>query len=119
MTILTFIIVVVAFVDTMALLPILSPFAVSLGARSVMVGLILGTYSLVNMVGNVIAGPIIDRRGRRVTIRFGMVVAGLSLAAYALVTAPWQLLVLRAFHGAGGAILVPAAFAHAGDRSVV
>ncbi|TVQ17322.1 MAG: MFS transporter, partial [Spirochaetaceae bacterium] len=45
MTILTFIIVVVAFVDTMALLPILSPFAVSLGARSVMVGLILGTYS--------------------------------------------------------------------------
>ena len=110
-------VVTVAFLDTMAQLPLLSPFATSLGAGATTVGMILGAYSLVNMIGNVVAGPVIDRAGRRVTIAVGMLLAGAALAAYALVQTPGQLLLLRLAHGAGGAVLIPAVFAWMGDRS--
>lgn len=110
-------IIVVSFLDTMTQLPILSPFVVSLGAGATYTGVILGSYSLVNMVGNVLAGPVIDTRGSRVTIVVGMLIAGAAVAGYAAVTRPWQLLVLRLVHGAGGAILIPAVFAWAGDRT--
>ncbi len=110
-------VVTVAFLDTMAQLPLLSPFAASLGAGAATVGVILGAYSLVNMIGNVAAGPVIDRAGRRVTIAGGMLIAGAALAAYALVRTPGQLLLLRLAHGAGGALLIPAVFAWMGDRA--
>ena len=113
----TYFVVTVSFLDTMAQLPLLSPFAASLGAGPTSIGFILGAYSLVNMMGNVIAGPVIDRIGRRYTIASGMLVAGLAVAAYAFVVAPWQLLGARLLHGLGGAVLVPAVFAHVGDRS--
>lgn len=109
--------VTVSFIDTMAQLPILPPFVASLGAGSISVGVILGAYSLINMIGNVLAGPLIDRYGRRASIVGGMLVAGAAVAAYALVRAPWQLLLLRLVHGAGGAVLVPAIYAHVGDRA--
>lgn len=113
----TYFVVTVSFLDTMAQLPLLSPFAASLGAGPTSIGIILGAYSLVNMVGNVIAGPVIDRLGRRYTIAAGMLAAGLAVAAYAFVVTPWQLLGARLLHGLGGAVLVPAVFAHVGDRS--
>ena len=113
----THLLVTVAFIDTMAQLPLLSPFAASLGAGATFIGVILGAYSLVNMVGNVAAGPVIDRMGRRITLAAGMLVAGGAVAAYAFVAAPWQLLGLRLVHGMGGAFLIPAAFAYVGDRS--
>lgn len=113
------VVVTVAFLDTMVQLPLLSPFAASLGAGAATAGFILGAYSLVNMIGNVVAGPVIDRAGRRRTIAGGMLIAGAALAAYALVRTPGQLLLLRLAHGAGGAVLIPAVFAWMGDRSRV
>ncbi|SHG47903.1 Predicted arabinose efflux permease, MFS family [Thermosyntropha lipolytica DSM 11003] len=110
-------VVVVSFIDTMAQLPILSPFAYSLGASSIMVGLIMGAYSFFNMAGNLGAGFIIDRYGRKKAITFGMLLAGMAVFLYGWVNFPYQLLGLRIFHGLGGAILVPAAFAYLGDRA--
>ena len=99
----------------MAQLPVLSPFAASLGAGATMIGIILAAYSLANMVGNVGAGPLIDRYGRKVGIVGGMATAGIAVALYAVVASPGQLVALRVLHGVGGAVLVPAAFAYAGD----
>lgn len=101
----------------MAQLPILAPYALSLGAGSLFTGIILGSYSMVNMAGNVLAGPVIDAHDRRVTIVAGLLTAGLAVAGYAVVRHPWQLLLVRLVHGAGGAVLIPAVFAWAGDRS--
>lgn len=101
----------------MAQLPILGPFAVSFGTGAVYTGIILGSYSLVNMTGNLLAGPFIDSRDREITIVLGLAVAGLAVAGYAIVARPWQLLLVRLLHGAGGAILIPAVFAWAGDNS--
>ncbi len=101
----------------MAQLPVLAPYAASLGAGALFTGVILGSYSLVNMTGNLLAGPVIDAYDRRVTIVAGLLTAGLAVAGYAVVTHPWQLLLVRLVHGAGGAVLIPAVFAWAGDRS--
>lgn len=110
-------VIVVSFIDTMAQLPILSTFVSSLGASAIMVGVIMGAYSFSNMVGNLGAGFIIDRYGRKIGIIGGMFLAGFSVLLYAWVTSPTQLLWLRIVHGIGGAILIPAAFAYLGDLS--
>ena len=112
-----FFVIVVSFLDTMAQLPVLPPFVRSLGAGAGLVGVVLAAYSIANMVGNIGAGLIIDRFGRKAGIVVGMAVAGSAVALYAAVTSPQQLLVLRVLHGVGGAILVPAAFAFAGDAA--
>ncbi|QGT99400.1 putative MFS-type transporter [Candidatus Syntrophocurvum alkaliphilum] len=114
--ILVYFIVIVSFIDTMAQLPILSPYVYSLGATSIVVGLIMGAYSLFNMIGNLGAGLIIDRYGRKIAIISGMIIAGSAVSLYAFVASPFQLLILRIIHGLGGAILIPAAFAYVGDR---
>jgi MFS family permease len=113
----TYSIIVVAFLDTMAMLPILSPFVLSLGAGALYTGVILGSYSLVNMLGNITAGPIIDIYGRRIPMVFGMAAAGAAVIGYSFAGQPWQLLGFRIIHGLGGAVLVPAVFAYAGDKT--
>lgn len=101
----------------MAQLPVLAPFAASLGAGATMIGVILAAYSLANMVGNLGAGALIDRYGRKVGIVGGMATAGIAVALYAVAVSPAQLVALRVLHGLGGAVLVPAAFAYAGDSA--
>ncbi len=46
----------VAFFDLHAQYPILSPFALSLGAAPSFIGFILGMYSITHLPGNLIAG---------------------------------------------------------------
>ena len=101
----------------MTQLPILAPYVASFGVGAIYTGVILGSYSFVNMAGNLVAGPVIDAFDRRVTIGIGMAVAGLAVAGYSMATRPGHLLVLRILHGAGGAVLIPAVFAWAGDRA--
>ena len=113
----TYFIITVAFLDTMAQLPILAPFIASLGASGAYAGLILGSYSFFNMVGNLAAGPAIDRYGRRAGIVAGMLIAGIAVASYAIAARPGHLLGFRILHGLGGAILIPAVFAYAGDAT--
>lgn len=103
------------FFDNFTQIPMISPYAVSLGASAVMAGWIVGIYSLTNMVGNVGAGVVLDRMGRRVPLAIGLAWAGLGLWLYGVVGTPWGLLLARAFHGLGGSILVPAIFTLAAD----
>ena len=112
-----FFVIMVSFLDTMAQLPVLPSFVRSLGAGARMVGVVLAAYSIANMAGNVGAGLVIDRFGRKAGIVLGMVVAGGAVALYATVSSPQQLLGLRILHGLGGAILIPAAFAFSGDAA--
>lgn len=112
-----YVIIVIAFLDTFVQLPIIAPFAQSLGANSLMIGLIIGTYSLANMGGNVIAGLWIDKFGRKKILVTGLLFVSVCLVAYALVNTPLQLLAIRTIHGIGGGLLVPAAFAFLGDHA--
>ncbi|MGN7455186.1 MFS transporter [Paenibacillus pasadenensis] len=98
----------VAFFDLHAQYPILTPFAVSLGAAPSFIGLMMGLYSLTHLPGNLIAGYGIDRFGSRLFISLSLLGAGVILLLQAQVTNPWQLLALRSVSGFVLAFLSPA-----------
>ncbi|MEX2415897.1 MAG: MFS transporter [Paenibacillaceae bacterium] len=101
----------VAFFDLHAQYPILTPFAVSLGATPSFIGLIMGMYSITHLPGNLIAGYSVDRMGSRVFIVLSLLLAGCILLLQSHVTNPWQLLVLRSISGFVLAFLSPACMA--------
>ncbi|HEY2492853.1 MAG TPA: MFS transporter [Paenibacillus sp.] len=100
-----------AFFDLHAQYPILTPFAVSLGAAPVFIGWMMGIYALTHIPGNLIAGTVIDRHGSRRYIIFSLVSAGVILLLQAHVEFPWQLIVLRSLSGFVLAFLSPACLA--------
>ncbi len=98
----------VAFFDLHAQYPILTPFAISIGAAPSFIGLMMGIYSITHLPGNLIAGYGVDRYGSRLFIVFSLLAAGIVLLFQAGVTNPWQLLVLRSISGFVLAFLSPA-----------
>ncbi|MBJ6362300.1 MFS transporter [Paenibacillus sp. GCM10012307] len=101
----------VAFFDLHAQYPILTPFALSLGAAPSFIGLMMGLYSITHLPGNLIAGYSVDRFGSRLFIVFSLLLAGVILLLQSQVTNPWQLLVLRSISGFVLAFLSPACMA--------
>ena len=98
----------VAMFDLHAQYPILTPFAVSLGAAPSFIGLMMGMYSITHLPGNLIAGFSVDRFGSRIFIVLSLLLAGIVLLIQSRVTDPWQLLVLRSISGFVLAFLSPA-----------
>lgn len=101
----------VAFFDLHAQYPILTPFAVSLGAAPSFIGLMMGLYSITHLPGNIIAGYSVDRFGSRIFIFSSLLLAGCILLVQSRITDPWQLLVLRSISGFVLAFLSPACMA--------
>ncbi|MFE8695727.1 MFS transporter [Cytobacillus sp. FJAT-53684] len=104
------IIVLISFIDMFSQLPIMSPFAKSLGASPALIGMIVGMYSFSNMFGNILAGYWIDKHGGKKVLLFGFSFTGAILLLYTIVTSPEQLMAVRFFHGLFSGFLVPAAF---------
>ncbi|MHA6483084.1 MFS transporter [Paenibacillus sp. strain BS8-2] len=98
----------VAFFDLHAQYPILTPFAISIGAAPSFIGLMMGMYSITHLPGNLLAGYGVDRYGSRLFIVFSLLGAGVILLFQAYVTDPWQLLLLRSISGFVLAFLSPA-----------
>lgn len=97
-----------AFFDLHAQYPILTPFAMSLGAGPAFIGWMMGMYSLTHLPGNLLAGVLVDRNGSRRYIVFSLTTAGAILLLQAHAQLPWHLLVLRAASGFALAFLSPA-----------
>jgi DHA1 family multidrug resistance protein-like MFS transporter len=112
-----YLIVMVSFIDTFSQLPLMAPYAVELGAGSLLTGLIIGMYSFSNMWGNLYSGIKSDRTGRKKMLLLGMGIAAGSLLFYGAVSSPIQLLFIRLIHGVGGGLMIPAVFAYLGDRT--
>lgn len=98
----------VAIFDLHAQYPMLSPFALSLGAAPSFIGFIMGMYSITHIPGNLIAGYGIDRYGSKIFIVSSMFGAGLLLLWQASIDSPMQLLVIRSISGFVLAFLSPA-----------
>jgi MFS family permease len=101
----------VAFFDLHAQYPILSPFALSLGAAPSFIGLILGVYSITHLPGNLLAGYGVDKYGSKIFIVCSLIVAGIVLIFQSNVKDPWQLLYIRSISGFVLAFLSPACLA--------
>lgn len=111
------VVVFVAFADLFVHYPLAAPYAASLGATPVAIGLIVASYSVANLVGNVGAGFVLDRFGRVRPILVSLALTALVVATYAYARTPLQLAVTRIAHGLVVAALAPGAFALTGDAA--
>lgn len=112
-----YLIIFFAFFDLFAQLPIISPFAVSLGAGPFLAGLAVGMYSLSNTFGNVISGIFSDRKGPFVILLVGLISTSAALFVYGLAEGPYSLLAIRFLHGLAAGLTVPAAFTYLANRT--
>jgi DHA1 family inner membrane transport protein len=78
-------------------------------------GLLASAYALPTAILSPIFGPLSDRRGRRFALLLGLSIFAAAAAACVVAPSLPVLLATRAMNGIGAAILLPAAFAWAGD----
>ncbi|WP_153730601.1 MFS transporter [Sporosarcina obsidiansis] len=112
-----YLIVFFSFFDLFSQLPIISPFAMQLGASSFIIGLAVGIYSFANTFGNIISGILTDRRGPFYILLFGLFSSALSLFSYAVIEGPMTLIGIRFLHGLTEGLIIPAAFTFLANRS--
>src|SRR5918997_876509 len=92
-------VVLAAFVDLFAGFPVIAPFARELDASPFVGGVVVAAYSMANLVGNLGAGFLLDRFGRKPTIVVGLLVSAVAVALHAIAQDANQLIGLRAVHG--------------------
>lgn len=112
-----YIIIIICFLDLFIQLPIITPFAISLGASEYTAGIIVAVYSLFNMAGNVFGGYFSDKIGRKNMLVFGMALQVLIILTYTIVPSVSLLLLIRVVHGFSSGLLTPAAFSLVADIS--
>ncbi len=110
-------VVLAVFLDLFMQFPTIAPYAESLGASAAVAGIAVAAYSFTNLFGNLGAGPLLDRLGRRGPMLMGMAVSAAAVLAYSVVQSPGQLMAARAIHGLGAAVLAPGAFSIIGDSA--
>lgn len=103
------------FSSTMAKSPALPLFIRSLGVPLSTVGYIAAASTIVGIVVSLPAGMLSDIIGRRRVMLIAAVVFATAPFLYLLVAAPWQLVLVRVYHGLATAILGPVALAAVAD----
>lgn len=115
MTVLLGLAVFVIGMDTYIVAAVLPAVADDLREPISSVGLIASAYALPVALLSPVFGPLSDRRGRRFALLVGLAIFTGAAAACAVAPTLAFLLVARVVNGIGSAILLPAAFAAAGD----
>ena len=103
--------------DNNALVPVITFYAIALGADPFMAGLIVGAYSLVHIPANIVFGRLADRVGRKRPLVYGLLWDAVSLALYAVASSPIALLLVRVSHGLGGGFVGPSSMALVSERA--
>ena len=102
-------------VDSYIVAAVLPALADDLHESIASVGLVASAYALPVAILAPIFGPLSDRRGRRFALLLGLSIFAAAAAGCAIAPTLALLLVARFVSGIGGAIIMPAAFASAGD----
>ena len=103
-------IVFVSFLDLFSQFPIVSPYARSLGAGPLMIGISVATYDVANLFGNLVTPFLLARWGSKRPLVCGLLAAAASLVLYGLSPGPLLFALVRGLHGLAQAILSPGAF---------
>src|SRR4030043_1332237 len=103
------------FSSTMAKNPALPLFIRSLGVPVATVGFIAAASTVVGIVVSLPAGVLSDVIGRRRLILIAATVFATAPFLYLLISSPWQLVIVRIYHGLATAILGPVAMAAVAD----
>lgn len=105
---------VVFFLMTLSLhiqFPVFAPFAAALGATSLFISLLMSSSSFAHLCGHLLAGPLIDRIGKKPFIVLPLFLSSLLLASYGWVRTADALLFLKIANGFVLAFLTPACLA--------
>ena len=102
-------------VDTYIVVGLVPEVADDLRESIAAVGLLASAYALPTALLAPVFGPLSDRRGRRLAMQIGLLIFIASAGASAMAPSLPLLLLARAVNGLGAAIILPAAFAYAGD----
>ncbi|MHA2036348.1 MAG: MFS transporter [Promethearchaeota archaeon] len=103
--------------DSTVAIPIISNYAISLGASVVLASFIVGAYSMVHIPANIISGRLVDKVGRKVLIAVGIALDGVSILLYSLAQDPYFLLFARIVHGLGGGFGGPGTMSYLSDAT--
>ncbi|MHA2006742.1 MAG: MFS transporter [Promethearchaeota archaeon] len=103
--------------DSTVAIPIISNYAISLGASVILASFIVGVYSMVHIPSNIIAGRFVDKIGRKRLIAIGILLDGISILLYSLARDPYFLLFARIIHGLGGGFGGPGTMAYLSDAT--
>jgi MFS family permease len=95
--------------STMSKNPVLNPFAESLGTPEALMGVIAAASTVPGVLISLPAGTLSDRRGRKKVLLVACGVFASAPLLYLVVSAWWQLLLVRFYHGFATAIFVPVA----------
>ena len=99
------------------IVPVMPVFAVSLGANGFTLGLIIAAFSISRGILQPIVGSLSDRWGRKGFMVIGLFVYSLVGLALPEATSVINLIMIRAFHGIGSAMIVPVAMAYVSDMA--
>jgi multidrug resistance protein len=96
---------VTAFVDMVGLLmviPLLPFYTVQLGGSGLIVGLLISSFSVAQLLSAPIWGRMSDRYGRRPALLVGLTASALAYIVFAFANSLWLLFLSRIVQGAGG-----------------
>ena len=99
------VLMVTAFMDMVGVLmvvPLLPFFAQDLGAGGFVVGLLVSSFSIAQLLMAPVWGRFSDHYGRRPALIIGMTTAGIAYIVFAFADSLWLLFLMRLVQGAGG-----------------
>lgn len=99
------------------IVPILPVYATELGASGFLLGVMTASFSLASAFVQPFVGVASDKHGRKPFIMAGLAMYSAAGVAYAFAPSIWTIVAVRAFQGAGAAMIFPIAMAYIGDRT--
>jgi len=99
------------------IIPVMPVYAVSLGASGFALGMIISAFSISRGILQPVVGSLSDRWGRKGFMVTGLFVYALVGLFLPLADSVNSLIMIRAFHGVGSAMIVPVAMAYVSDMA--
>jgi multidrug resistance protein len=99
------VLMVTAFVDMVGLLivlPLLPFYALELGGAGLVVGVLISSYAVAQLLAAPLWGRVSDRFGRRPALLVGIIASAIAYVVFAYSHTIWMLLISRLVQGAGG-----------------
>ena len=87
--------------------PILPILAKNTGAGGILIGLILSAFSISRLIFLPLFGKLSDRYSKRIVIMLGLTLYSMIALMYIIARDPYQLILVRFFHGMSSAMAVP------------
>src|SRR5918999_206275 len=99
------VLMVTAFVDMVGLLmvlPLLPFYAKALGGSGFVVGLLVSSFAIAQLIASPFWGRFSDRYGRRPALLIGLTASAIAFVVFAYASSLWLLFISRIVQGAGG-----------------